>query len=1470
MLKKILLVLQLIFISKFIFAQDYSNKGKEFWIAYPSHIDDVKSTMGIYITSDKNAKGSVSVNGKVVLFSVNANDVTPIFIGNGLNLSNNYVLLTTQDGIKANAAIKVTSDVPVVVYAHIINSARSGATLVLPTPVLGTEYIVPSHESAGGSAGQTEEQSIGEFVVIATKANTKILITPTINGRKGRAAGVSFPITLANAGDCYQFQGEYQNDLSGTLVKSIADSISGCKPIAVFSASTWSAFGCNKSSGGDNLFQQLFPIRSWGKQFITAPFINRDFDIYRIFTKDTGTIVTVVENGITRILGNADYNPTGRFYYFNTGKPVYIASNKPISVVQYITSTTCSGNCKTSDAGKCEADPEMVILNPIEQTLKDITFFSAEANAIAPISTRVDQHYVNIIIHKKYKNSVKIDGSAPNGTFVDIPATNYAYLQEDLTNSSAQKSAVHNVIADTGFSAIVYGYGIVESYGYNGGTNLVDLYQYITLSNQYGSVNFPAICKGLPFKFSITLPYQPLKLNWDFNNDTNLLPNTTVVNNAPLYDTSFIKDGKILYTYKLSGNYIFNKTGTYNIKVISNNPTSDGCSGDQEIYYQVEVYDNPIADFAITTNGCTSNPVSFKDQSQTSNRNIIKYAWNFGNGLTDSIKNPSTTYTNGGSFPIQYSIITDVGCKADTTKIITLSQPPAAKFTIDNSVVCSNTTITFKDSSSAFTPTSIAKWYWDYGNGKKDTFNVSTTFKINFPDTGTHTYSLFVESSSGCRSIVFTKQFAVYPIPQIGYVLPEVCLNDAFVQFIDSSKIIDHSENKFTYNWNFGDKNANTFNPNVSTQQNPTHNYADTGIYKVQLKITSKDFCIDSLQKDFIVNGGLPRANFTVLNASKLCSNDTIQIQNKSTVDFGNITYLEIEWDTANNINHKTIDNNPLKNKIYKTNYNSFQQPATKPFYIKMRSYSGISCVDSVTVQITLHQSPKILMGDIVSICNDTIPRLISTTITTGGVAGTGLFTGLGIINTSTGLFNPQVVAAGNYPITHTFTSNIFGCVDSLTKSITVLKSPTARFAVQLPSCEKNNLVYLDSSSANVGNLIKWNWNFGNNTTATKTDSLPFAIQYNNANNYIVSLRVTTDSGCHHTLTKIIAVHPLPKVYFGLPTVVCLPDGSGTFSDSSTISDNSIPFTYHWSFGDANNTISSTLKNPTHRYSNTNADTVKLVVTSLFGCVDSLSRILTNIYPQPKAAFTVKKDTAACFGDTLYFTDKSVGFKTKWFWNLGFGYGSTQQNPIKRYLDSGTTTTSLYIYNEHNCVSDTPTQVIIINPKPILDLPTTVNFLQGELLVLKPLFYYGHHLKYQWTPNGITDNIIGDTSLNAKVFPDNDKIYYLRITGNGGCTVSDAVTVVVLKLPEIPNVFSPNGDKINDTWEIKHLESYPGATIQVFDRYGRLVFGPTIGYSHPWNGTSLTGNPLPIGTYYYIINPKNGRTTLSGSVTILR
>ncbi|MDB5192918.1 MAG: hypothetical protein JWQ96_2481 [Segetibacter sp.] len=85
---------------------------------------------------------------------------------------------------------------------------------------------------------------------------------------------------------------------------------------------------------------------------------------------------------------------------------------------------------------------------------------------------------------------------------------------------------------------------------------------------------------------------------------------------------------------------------------------------------------------------------------------------------------------------------------------------------------------------------------------------------------------------------------------------------------------------------------------------------------------------------------------------------------------------------------------------------------------------------------------------------------------------------------------------------------------------------------------------------------------------------------------------------------------------------------------------------------------------------------------------------------------------------------------------------------------------------------------------------------------------------------------------------------------------------------ETLNVFSPNGDGINDVWTLKGLKDFTTCTVEVFTRYGQKVFS-SVGYNNPWNGT-LNSQILPVGTYYYVIDLRDGTTPFGGSVTILR
>lgn len=111
-------------------------------------------------------------------------------------------------------------------------------------------------------------------------------------------------------------------------------------------------------------------------------------------------------------------------------------------------------------------------------------------------------------------------------------------------------------------------------------------------------------------------------------------------------------------------------------------------------------------------------------------------------------------------------------------------------------------------------------------------------------------------------------------------------------------------------------------------------------------------------------------------------------------------------------------------------------------------------------------------------------------------------------------------------------------------------------------------------------------------------------------------------------------------------------------------------------------------------------------------------------------------------------------------------------------------------------------------------------------------------------------------------------MYSVTVTNAGGCTASQSVHVHVLEYLGIPNTFTPNGDHINDIWQISGLDRYPDADVRVYNRWGTTVYTSN-GYNDPWDG-QFNGAELPAATYYYIISSSVLAKPLTGAVTILR
>ena len=349
-------------------------------------------------------------------------------------------------------------------------------------------------------------------------------------------------------------------------------------------------------------------------------------------------------------------------------------------------------------------------------------------------------------------------------------------------------------------------------------------------------------------------------------------------------------------------------------------------------------------------------------------------------------------------------------------------------------------------------------------------------------------------------------------------------------------------------------------------------------------------------------------------------------------------------------------------------------------------------------------------------------------------------------------------------------------------------------------------------------------------------------------------------------------VNPLPVPKFTVPAGVCLPDASVLFTNTSSIADGTQnSFTYNWNFGDpasgAANT--STAINPTHVYVNVGPYNVTLRVTSAVGCIKDSIIPINNINPQPIAAFGLDRPNGVCIGTPATFRDLSNGVNgtlTQWYWDFGEGAGFISQTstPSHTYAAAGLFNVSLRVINSFGC-SDTTTQVPFrVNPYPTVDLGPDRFVLDGGTLLLQPVVT-AILPQFSWTPVTYLNNpnIEAPTSI-----PFQDITYTLTVTGRGGCSTSDDVFVKVLLGPRAPNTFSPNGDGINERWVIDYLDTYPNCRVQVFTRTGQKIF-ESRGYNTPWDGT-MNGKPLPVDTYYYILEPGNGRKPQTGYVTIIK
>jgi len=329
-------------------------------------------------------------------------------------------------------------------------------------------------------------------------------------------------------------------------------------------------------------------------------------------------------------------------------------------------------------------------------------------------------------------------------------------------------------------------------------------------------------------------------------------------------------------------------------------------------------------------------------------------------------------------------------------------------------------------------------------------------------------------------------------------------------------------------------------------------------------------------------------------------------------------------------------------------------------------------------------------------------------------------------------------------------------------------------------------------------------------------------------------------------MTVMINPYPVPQaiangpVCLGTPIILDVTGATGT---------------YEWTGPDGR--LISTEQSPSipnSTYAMAGTYTVKV---NSRGCVAS-GTVEVTIIPPPVAS-VANTFLETCEGLPVQL---SASGGTYYSWTPSTGLSATDiANPVAKPLV--TTVYSVNVYRG-NCFS-TATVEVKVNKAPKADAGQDRQVLLGDTVTLSGKVS-GDGVDFFWTPNADIDNA---RLLNPVVSPKITTTYTLNVVSSLGCvTATDEVLVTVYQKVTVPNAFSPNGDAVNDTWNITALELFEGADIKVMNRYGELVFQRT-GYLKPWDG-KYQNKDLPAGVYYYVIQLQSDMKPISGSVTIIR
>ncbi|MFA9212661.1 MAG: PKD domain-containing protein [Candidatus Methylacidiphilales bacterium] len=492
---------------------------------------------------------------------------------------------------------------------------------------------------------------------------------------------------------------------------------------------------------------------------------------------------------------------------------------------------------------------------------------------------------------------------------------------------------------------------------------------------------------------------------------------------------------------------------------------------------------------------------------------------------------------------------------------------------------------------------------------------------------------------------------------------------------------------------------------------------------------------------------------------------------------------------TGNNFSYRWLNNNQL-----------ITNPSANFIAINEGNYrvivSNTGCTDtSLVKKITILPKPIASIG-LGNFCSS--PNAVnignSSTITSGIISYNWTFTD----NTTSNALSPSKIFADSGSITATLlvTSN-FNCRDSVTKTITIKKTPKANFNINdtLQCVTGNKFDFINTS---LGNGNTYGWLFGDNSSSGNNNS---SKTYTNAGNYLVKL-MAISNGCVDSIIKpITVVAKANNVNFSInQSTQCLNRNNFVFTNNSTPNNNSL--TYFWIFGNGD---TSTLRSTNTSYVVNGTFTVKLKVVANKECIDSFTNnVIVNT--NPKANFTIN-DTLQCVtGNRFTLINASNGGST-YIWNFGDNTTNNNVNNNKVYTNAGNYAIKLVASSANGCNDSIVKNVNVVAKATNVDFSVNQisQCLRGNNFVFNNNSTPNNNtLNYLWIMDGATIS----TNRNPANFSTNKLGVIpvsLVVVANGECIDTIAKNITVTANPTIGNILgnvNPNSSVIPFTYSV--------------------------------------------------------------------